>query len=358
VNLEAVWNIFAENFTQRGELGASVSIWQGGVEVLSLADGFRDRNKTLPWTAQTPVLVWSATKGPSSACLLHALHTHGLDLDRRVAEVWPEFGRAQKEWVTFGELLSHRAGLAVLERDVRGDNYPAVIEALEDQPRLWTEGHGYHPRTFGWLLDECVRRISGMRLGDYWHVHFAERWGLDFWIGLPAEKLDEVATMLPPKLTGTLPKDDFYEAFADPDSFPARAFNSPRGQQAVAAMNTPAMRCGQFPGFGGIGTAHALAKFYNGLLSEPYLPWATTTLSSGFDRVLLRETAFAAGFMKSQRLFGPSESAFGQPGAGGSMAFADPENRITFAYVMNQMEQGVLPNEKALCMMGAVYERG
>jgi len=356
VNLEAVRKIFAENFEKRGEIGASVSIWKNGEEVLSLADGFRDRNRTLPWTAQTPVLVWSTTKGPSAACLLHALHAHGLDLDRRVAEVWPEFGRTRKEWVTFGELLSHRAGLAVLERDVRGDNYAAVIEALEEQSRLWTEGHGYHPRTFGWLLDECVRRISGMPLSDYWRRHFAERWSLDFWIGVPPEKLEEVATILPPKLTGSLPKDEFYEAFADPESFPARAFNSPRGQQAVAAMNTPAMRSGHFPAFGGIGTAQALAKFYNGMFSEPYLHWATTTLTSGFDRVLLRETAFSAGFMKSHRLFGPSESAFGQPGAGGSMAFGDPENRIAFAYVMNQMEQGVLPNEKALAMMRAVYE--
>ncbi len=356
MKLEAIREKFAENFAQRGELGASVSIWQNGAEVLSLADGFRDRQQTRPWTAHTPVLVWSATKGPAAACVLHALHANGLTLEQRVAEVWPEFGHAQKEVVTFGELLSHRAGLAALEREVRGDNYAAVIEALEEQPPLWREGHGYHPRTFGWLLDECVRRIAGRPLGDYWRTHFAQRWSLDFWIGLPAEKLEEVATMVPPKLTGTLPSDEFYEAFADPDSLTARAFNSPRGQQAVAAMNTPAMRLGQFPAFGGIGTATALAKFYHGLLSEPYLEWATTTLTSGFDRVLLRETAFAAGFMKSQRLFGPAESAFGQPGAGGSMAFADPENGITFAYVMNQMEQGVLPNEKALCMVRAAYE--
>ncbi len=95
------------------------------------------------------------------------------------------------------------------------------------------------------------------------------------------------------------------------------------------------------------------------------LDWMKTTLTSGFDKVLQLETSFSAGFMKDtvdatgkklRKTFGPSTAAFGQPGAGGSVAFADPENEISFAYVMNQMGPGVLPNEKAIALIAALYD--
>src|SRR5947209_1175361 len=104
--------LFAENFTRRGELGASVSIWENGREILSLADGWCDREKTRAWTAETPVLVYSATKGSAAACVLHALEKSALTLDLRVAEIWPEFAAAEKSEITVGQVLSHRAGLA------------------------------------------------------------------------------------------------------------------------------------------------------------------------------------------------------------------------------------------------------
>ena len=140
-------------------------------------------------------------------------------------------------------------------------------------------------------------------------------------------------------------------------------------------MNTTEGRTASLPGFGGTGTARALAKFYAMLaccgvfdgrtyFQPATLGWMATTLAQGDDRVLLTETAFSAGFMrdplapdggKSRALFGPSQSAFGHPGAGGSHAFADPESRIAFAYVMNQMEPGVLPGPKALRLVEAIY---
>jgi CubicO group peptidase (beta-lactamase class C family) len=172
------------------------------------------------------------------------------------------------------------------------------------------------------------------------------------------------------------PKGDlFYTAFLTAGSFTARAFTSPRGLHSAAALNKPEALTASFPGFGGVGTASGLAKFYAMLANRgtlagrrffepPTLDWMKTTLTQGHDRVLLMETAFAAGFMrdpvdadgrKTRTLFGPSLSAFGQPGAGGSHAFADPENGLAFAYVMNQMEPGVLPGPKALRLVEALY---
>jgi len=155
-------------------------------------------------------------------------------------------------------------------------------------------------------------------------------------------------------------------------------------------MNDPHIRAQPIVSFGGIGSASALAKFYSMLanggtldgqrfFSEKTIQWTTTTLSDGIDRVFQIPTAFSAGFMKdsqgaaisspstekgrignrpsllTRRLFGPSATSFGHPGAGGAHAFADPENKIAFAYVMNQMEQSLLPTEKSLRLVDAIY---
>lgn len=376
MDVERLEALFRENFTHFGELGASLSVWQDGREIVSLAGGWRDRQKTVPWTVGTPVLVWSATKGPAVACVLHAMQEHGVSPDTSVAEVWPEFAQGGKERITLGEVLSHQSGVPVVDRVVSVLDHAAVAEAIAAQKPHWEpgEGHGYGPRLFGFLLDEIVRRIAGQPLGSYWRNVFAAPLGLEFWIGMPAEHAATVAPIFPPKAAP--PKDRFYSAFVTPGSFTIRAFASPEGLQSVASINTHEARRASLPGFGGIGTARALAKFYAMLavggtfdgrtyFQPPSIEWMTTPLVQGDDRVLLTDTAFSAGFMldpispsgeKLRSIFGPSRSAFGHPGAGGSHAFADPENRIAVAYVMNQMEPGVLPGAKVLRLVEAIYQ--
>lgn len=361
-DLDAVRARFAENFASRGELGASVSIWQHGEEILSLSQGWRDRQKTLPWTPDTLVLLWSITKGLAAACLLHALAADAIPLEAPVAALWPEFAQQGKGAVTLAQLLSHRAGLAVLD-DLAPSllDHAAVAAALAAQAPNWPlaeNRHGYHARTYGFLLDEILRRLRpGETLGGYWRAHFGDPLALDLWIGLPAEQESRVASVYPARSSGTQPLDPFYDALADEQSLTRRAFMAPRGLQSVASMNAPEARRQSLPSLGGIGSASALGKFYASLD-------ASAPLTSGPDRVLLHETAFSAGFMldpvdasgrKVRSLFGPSRTAFGQPGAGGGHAFADPENGLAFAYVMNQMELGVLPNEKSLSMVRALY---
>src|SRR5204862_7857592 len=141
-----------------------------------------------PWTADTVVLVWSATKGIGSACVLHALQQQKIELNRPVAEFWPEFGQADKDKITLGQLLSHQAGLCALDQRVHVVDYDGVIRALEAQAPLWPPGtgHGYHARTFGFLLDALLRRITGKTLPDYCRQICARPLELDFWIGLRA----------------------------------------------------------------------------------------------------------------------------------------------------------------------------
>lgn len=368
--LEAEW---ARNFAERGELGAGLSVWQHGQEIVNLAGGWADRHHTVPWTAETPVLVWSTTKGMAAACVLQACERLRVPLSRAVSTLWPEFGAAGKGGITIGEVLSHQAGLAGLDAPVPVEDRAAVLAAICRQAPSG-DRPAYHPRTFGFLAEELVERLTGVVLREYWRREFAEPMGLDFWFGVPAAVEPQVATMVAARTMP--PKDDpFLVAFSTPGTAAARAFNSVKGLQTPAAMNTPEGRMAGHAGFGGIGTARAVAKFYGMLASSGemegrrYFAPATlqqmeTTLVQGWDSSLVLETAFAAGFMrdpvdgagrKVREIFGPSARAFGQPGAGGSHALADPAAGIGFAYVMNQMEFGVLPGRRALALVEAVF---
>jgi CubicO group peptidase (beta-lactamase class C family) len=311
------------------------------------------------------------------------LERQKIELDRRVAEFWPEFAQANKDKITLGQVLSHQAGLCALDQRVDVLDYKGVIRALEAQAPFWPPGtaHGYHARTFGFLLDELIRRITGKTLSDYWQENFARPLELDFWIGLPEQENSRVATIYAaksgkfaaanPSCGGPPEPERFYRDLVTPGTLARKTFTSPYGLNAISKMNDPEIRAQPIVSFGGIGSASALAKFYSMLanggelneqtfFSQATIERMTTTFSDGIDCVFQIPTAFSAGFMKDSRdasrmMFGPSATSFGHPGAGGSHAFADPENKIVFAYVMNQMEQSVLPNEKSLRLVDAVY---
>ncbi len=363
---------FDENFARGEELGAEMSVWQDGVEVLRLRRGWRESSETVPWDDETLVLVWSATKGPAAACVLHALQEKNIPLSAAVASLWPEFAAAGKERITLAELLAHRAGLAVLDHEALSVfDLEGVAAALAAEPSHWAPGsaHGYAPRTSGFWLDALVRRLAGMSLGAYWKKTFQDPLGLEFWIGLPEEEHARMAKMHAARLQDLKPPGPFEHALSDASTLTARSFAQPAGVSGAASTNRPQVWSAENPSFGGIGNARSLAQFYERLADGNFLhgPWRealTTRFSNGPDLVLCQPTAFSAGFMmdpidengvKLRSLFGPSLAAFGHPGAGGSLGFADPENRIGFAYVMNRMENGVLRESRAARLVRALY---
>jgi len=368
IALETIRREFADNFVLRGEVGASLSIWTGDTEICSLHAGFRDRDRSIAWDDQTIVPIWSATKGPAAATVLLALHESALTPDSPIGELWPELGCGTLAGQAIGDLLSHQCGLSGLDEPAHVFDHDAVVAALENQRPIWTpgDGHGYHPRTFGFLADELVRRAVGVPLAEFWRARIADPLGLHLWIGLPEAEDHRVAELLTPR-PGTDPASmEFYRALGKPGSLSATAFASPRGLGGIPEMNRPETRRLSLPGFGGIGSASALARFYailaNGGLSEGVriLPeeitrWASATRTEGLDRILLAPTTFSSGFMKNSPAF--PTGAFGHPGAGGSHAFADPSRGIGFAYVMNQMERSVFPTEKALSLVRALQDR-
>lgn len=368
--LGEVVQVFERNFREHGELGASVSIWWRGEEVLSLARGWRDKRHHAPWTSETMVPVYSATKGPAAATLLLVLHERGLGPETPVREVWAGFPLAG---AVFGELLSHQCGLAVLDRAASTWDHREVVAALEAQVPRWQpgDGHGYHPRTFGALLEHPVRLLTGKQLGEVWRERIAAPLGLDFWIGLPASEWHRMARLYPGRIERLAPDDMFYRAWNTEGTITRHAFLSPRGLHSVAEMNEPRAWQAGFAAMGGVGTAAALAKFYQaaaGLLASP-LPapvcrWLAERRVDGEDKVLLRPTAFSCGCQldplapdgsKARHLFGPRAESFGHPGAGGSHAFADAHHGLSFGYVMNQMDLSLLPGQKGLGLVDALY---
>lgn len=362
-------NAFAQNFELRGELGASLSVWRGGEELLSLSRGWCERDQQRVWTEETMVPIYSATKGPASFVLLEMLEENGMCPESRVQRVWPEFPHAS---ATFAMLLSHQCGLAKLDEKVSVFDYEAVIDVLEKQELNWSEGqHGYHPRTFGFLLDECVRRLTGERLGKVWHERYAQPYDLDIWIGLPKSEQSRVATLYAGKMQKVQMEDGFYKAFLQGGTLVHGAFMSPRGLHGVHEMNTPKAWEAALPAMGGVATARGLAKFYQlvigqlGEVSADVRAWMEHTQVMGEDLILCTPTHFSCGFQKdpigqdgqkTRRHYGSSLRAFGHPGAGGSHAFGDPEHGVSFAYVMNQMDLSVLPGRKGVSLVEALYD--
>jgi CubicO group peptidase (beta-lactamase class C family) len=378
VHVERLIDLFAENFVQYHELGASVCIIEAGEQKLNIGQGFADRERTTPWTPQTRVLIWSATKALASACLLHCCEQAGIALGRPVKDFWPEYAVQGKQDTKLSYILSHQSGQPALRQsDIGILDHEAVVRALAEQEPFWEPGsaHGYHPRTFGFLVDELVRRISfGITAAEYFRKTFAEPLKLDLWIGIPPELVNDVAPIQTPRQKRESSfEDPFYQALADPASLTRSAFSTPAGPIAPSAFNAPEIRMHPLPSLGGIGTAESLARFYYSVFCEPeflsqeLLSTLAKTIVSGQDRVLQIPTAFGPGFMKDpisseggklRRIFGPSETAFGQPGAGGSHAFVDPSRKLAFAYIMNQMEPGLLPNPKSLRLVNQLYANG
>ena len=366
--MERLKECFERNFTERGELGASVSVWRGGKEIASLAAGWCEREQERPWTAETLVPFYSLTKGLASATLLLLMDEQGVTPEDEVRSVWEGFPVADG---TIGQMMSHQLGLAALDEVAEVWDHEAVIASIEKQSPNWPkgEGHGYHPRTYGFLLEEMVRCLSGRTLGEVWRTDIADHLDLDAWIGLPEGEFDRVAKLYPGKMDKTDLESGFYHELHTKGSLVSRAFFSPRGLHSVREMNEMRAHQAGLPAMGGIGTASAVAKFYQAacgaipFFSPQVHRWMKTMRSCGHDRILQERTAFSCGYQmdplnalaeKERCHYGTSKRGFGHPGAGGSHAFADPDSGLSFAYVMNQLELSPLPGVKTLDLVAAL----
>ena len=321
--------------------GASVSVWKHGLEILTLSGGEG-------WSKDTLVPIFSATKPASALCLLLALHDCCRGPELEVGDIWPAFPAPH---CTVGQLLSHQCGLAALAESAPLEDLAACRDAIEKTSPAWLPPqHGYHPQTFGPLVDILLLELTGMRVCEFWEQRIRRPLGLDFYIGLPESEFHRVAQLQAPRLQpGHMQKDEFYKKYFDTGSSVYRAFHSIVGYGTPREMSTPAAwRCGS-PAKGGVASARGLAQFYQCLLAD-FIPtevrdWLATPQCSGWDNTLQQHTAFTCGAMCEPAYLFPG-GGFGHAGAGGSHAFCAPDSGLSFAFVMNRMELGNLPGAR------------
>ena len=200
---EPVGDTFAANFSEHGDIGAACAVWVDGRPAVDIWGGLADSATGRPWTADTLQLVFSTTKGATAICARLLVQRGLLDLDAPVADYWPEFSANGKGAISVRWVLSRRAGLAAIEGTFTLDealSWDPVVDALAAQPPNWEPGtaHGYHMRSYGWLVGELVRRIDGRTLGRFFADEVAAPLGLQFWIGLPESEEPRVSTIVPP----------------------------------------------------------------------------------------------------------------------------------------------------------------
>ena len=361
-----VADAFRANFDERGEVGAAVSVYLDGRPVVDLWGGVADVAIGRPWQADTIVLVYSCTKGVSAVCANLLIERGELDPDAPVAKYWPEFGAAGKDAIPVSFVLSHRAGLPLVDADLTLEeclSWEPVIHAIERQAPIWEPGtkHGYHMRTYGWLVGEIVRRVTGRTLGRFFAEEIAAPLGLDFWIGLPAAQEERVAPVIPPPSSLR----ELMASLGD-DMLLGRVVSAPSGHFHYDEMwNTRQLHECELPSSNGIASAVAVSRMYAALVTpvaaapvfdDATIARATTPQIEGTDVVIGAPMRYGLGFSLGDALSSAARpSAFGHSGAGGSLGFADPEHGVGFGYVMNRMQVGLAEDRRPRNLVRAMY---
>ncbi|MNQ70632.1 D-alanyl-D-alanine carboxypeptidase precursor [compost metagenome] len=371
LQFEAVKEAFAELFNDPQERGAALCIQVGGETVVDLWAGMADKDGLEPWHTDTILNLYSCTKAFTAAAALQLVGEGKLELDAPVTRLWPEFGAAGKQHITLRQLLSHRAGLPAIRQPLPPEalyDWDTMTAALAAEQPWWTPGeaHGYAPITYGWLLGELIRRATGRAPGEVIVERTARSLGLDFHIGLADSEFHRVAHISRGKGShGDAAAQRVLNAMMrEPQAMTTRAFTNP--PSIMTSTNKPEWRRMQQPAANGHGNARSLAGFYAGLLDGSLLDSAllgemTREHSLGDDLTLLTRTRLGLGLMLEQpdmpnATYGLGRHAFGHPGAGGSIGFADPERDLAFGFVVNTLGPFVLMDPRAQRLARVVGE--
>ncbi len=375
---------FLANFAHAGEEGAGVALYHRNQLVVNIWAGTRSNKlagiEQAPWAEDTCVNIFSAGKGLVALCVLQLVAEGKLGLDVPVAHYWPEFGQAGKTSITLRQLLCHRSGLSAFHQHIANEqifDWAAMTAAVASESPWWepNQQQGYSPFMYGWMLGELVKRVSGFAsINDYFQVRIAQPLNVNCHFGVPDRLLTTIADTGPLKRPlGSAATSTGADSIAlgklmkaDPRGVTNRAFSNPIS--LMTATNTREWRQAQIPAANAHADARALATIYgqlaNGgadLLASTYLPWCWQEQTFEQDKVLGLPLRFSHGFMLSQAdradcRYGRGARAFGHPGAGGCVGFADPDYELGFGYVTHRMGQGLLIDERAVRLIDAIYK--
>jgi CubicO group peptidase (beta-lactamase class C family) len=368
---EGVREAFDNNFVKGLEVGAAFSAYHRGEKVVDLWGGVADPTTGRAWDAGTLALVFSTTKGATAICANKLAQEGALDVDAPVARYWPEFAAAGKERIPVRELLCHQAGLAAFHRPFSMDDYcdwDVTVRALAAETPWWEPGtaHGYHALTFGHLVGEVVRRISGKSLGAFFRDEVARPLGADLHIGLAASEDGRVADLIAPS-ADALAAASSAAASGPTLELVARVLGNPAVDPAQT--RTRAWRGAEIPAANGHGNARGIARFYAAvacggavdgvaLCRSETLARASTVQSSGVDLVLQFPIHWGLGYIVNagKEIYGPNPHSFGHTGYGGSFGFADPDARVSVGYAMNRMAATLAGEPRGAALVQAIYE--
>jgi CubicO group peptidase (beta-lactamase class C family) len=388
MNIQGMWapqwqpvvDAFAANFNE-GEQGAGVALYHGGELVVNIWAGERGNRlagvANEQWAENTIVNIFSAGKGLVALCVLQLVAQGKLNLDSPIAAYWPEFAQGDKTGITVRDVLSHRSGLSAFHQHIPDDqifNWEAMTASAANETPWWEPktGQGYSPFMYGWILGELVRRVSGYAsFNDYFQAQVAAPLGVTCYFGVPDLALDLIADTGPLKRNITPGESNGADSVAlgklmkaDPRGVTNRAFCNPIS--LMTATNTQAWRQAQIPAANAHANAQAIAAIYGALANRELLPAEILSLCSqeqtfSHDQVLGLPLRFSHGFMLSQAdrpdcRYGRGARAFGHPGAGGCIGFADPDYQLGFGYVTSRMGQNILIDERAVQLIDAAYE--
>jgi CubicO group peptidase (beta-lactamase class C family) len=401
---EAVQEAFATNFDAGREVGAAFAVYHRGELVVDLWGGVADVTTGRPWDKDTMVLVYSTTKGVTAMCANRLAQQGAIDVDAPVAQYWPEFGQAGKGAITVADLLAHRAGLAWVAGEMSFEDMVAwdpVVEALARETPAWPPGtaHGYHATTYGWLVGEVIRRVTGMSVGAYLREEIAGPLGADFFIGLPPAEERRVARLVPlveslaspapagrSRTTGDGTKHaspdlarlaELASTYLAKDGPLYKALFAPGGALSDESVwHSPQLHAAEIPAANGICDARSLARLYGACVSDMKTPpgagfrvvnvdqleRSLRQETTGPDAVLMGlDIQWGLGFMLNRGVLlaagglgGPR--AFGHFGMGGSAGWADPDLELGMGYVMNRMDIGTTGDTRSQLLMQASLE--
>jgi CubicO group peptidase (beta-lactamase class C family) len=355
------------------DVGASVAIYHHGRCVVDVAGGAFAPGSDRAYDRDTLQLVFSTTKGIASIAVAMCVQRGLLRYDEKVSTYWPEFASEGKGDATVTQLLSHQCGLITIDGITLEEalDWDTITARLANAAPEWPigSGHGYHALTFGWLAGELVRRVDGRSLGRFVADEIAAPLGVDLWIGLPESEEHRVSPLIGGLGVTNEAMDPAVKAMIDqvigPGTRGGRALSLSGAFSGDGVFNRRDVHAAEIPAANAITNASALARVYAATLTPidgvQLLDAGTrdrartqVTPPDEPDLCLVMPTTFGMGFM-TYGLFTPyaGPGSYGHPGAGGSVAFAQPERGLAFAYAMNAMAPNLASDVRAQQLIGA-----
>lgn len=334
------------------ERGLQVAAYFDGALVLDAWAGVADASTGRPVDGESLFVAFSCGKGVL-ATAVHLLAERGqLDYDATVGSYWPEFANRGKEAITVRQVLTHTAGIPQLPPDTTPEDlcdWDRMCAGISLLSPLWKPGTrtGYHARTFGFVLGELVRRIDGRPVAEFIREDVCQPLGIrDLFFGIPPEAEPRVARMEDDPASAPLPP-------LPPDSLLPLVF-PPSLPPTATFFNRLDVRRACIPSSSGIMNARSLARIYAALacggeldgvrlLSTACIDRASALQTDEVDAVIGMPIPKGLGYMLGGELspMGSRLTAFGHPGSGGSIGFADPEYRFAFALTKTRQVTGL-----------------